>query len=485
MHAAADSAGETYVPPGGTPPAAPQTLIDTLAGLRFDPARDLTTAHFGALLGRCPDTVFDGLIRRQARACDYESVVRTRRVAELDGFSSTALEESLDEALAGFEMLGALPRTGSRERRVFLVTHRFLLHAYRYARERNRPSRLPTAPAWDAAQARRQFDRCFQENERRAFLGCNPVDGTVYRPYFRYYDENMETLDTYLRFDELLGDEASKEQIDLIWQTVNDTHWTGDHYYYKPTVPVFECETGFFLLAARLRALRAYHLPHFDRCSVDLHTRLLARQWDSPNWRDYVSRHADTNEQKRLHNTLITFTVLHTYYRIFPESSREAFRRLLTGGEVSAWRGLVDRSGLYGAGRFRKEDTYGSTDYSDEATALGAMLLFLQGIVPESGSLAIPLVEEAYEDVVGGLVKTHFGLDLEGRTLRIPVWRGRLSFQFGPRPAAADFARDGIYQVAFSADWGEVTDVRFLATLQGAPFRYIAPLDRALHRCGG
>ena len=32
--------------------------------------------------------------------------------------------------------------------------------------------------------------------------------------------------------------------------------------------------------------------------------------------RDYVSRHADTKEQKRLHNTLITFSVLHTYYRV-------------------------------------------------------------------------------------------------------------------------------------------------------------------------
>jgi len=298
----------------------------------------------------------------------------------------------------------------------------------------------------------------------------------VYRPYFRYYDENMETLDTFLKFSELLGAEASAKRIDLIWQTVNDTHWTGDHYYYKPTVPVYECETGFFILAARLRALRGYALSNFDRCSVDLYTRLLERQWESPNWRDYVSRHADTNEQKRLHNTLITFSVLHTYYRDFPERAREAFRRLLTGGEVRAWQGLVAGSDLYNEGRFRKEDTYGSTDYSDEATALGAMLLFLQGIVPDSGSLAIPLIEEAYEDVVGGLVKSHFGLDAAAGNISIPVWEGSLSFQFGTQTAAADFDSDGIYQVSFTADWNRVTDVRYLGALSTGSHRYIAPV---------
>jgi hypothetical protein len=220
-----------------------------------------------------------------------------------------------------------------------------------------------------------------------------------------------------------------------------------------------------------------------------------------------VSRHADTNEQKRLNNTLITFSVLHTYYPLLSQEARIAFRTLLLGNssargaslepradatssahqsaahhasashatadQPAAWEGLVHHSGLCADGRFRRNDTYGSTEPGDEATAMGSMLLFLQGIIPDSGSLAIPLIEEAYEDPTGGLVTSHFAMDCRGHLLRIPVWKGSMEFQFGTQMASVDFDKDGIYELTFSTDWNHVTDIERRGSLGGDGLRYV------------
>ena len=464
-----------------------RTLADTILALRFDPAEGLTTAHYGRVFGRCRPAIFDALITDLTRRRDYPEVIRAKRVSELAGYDSPIITSCLKEALSEIEMLGYLPRTADWERGFFGVTRRYLLHAYRYARELGHEREK-----WDPDKAREEFGACLHANERKAFLGCNPTDNSVFRPGFRYYDENMETLDVFLKLDELMGDHSSMEDILAIWTTVNETHWTGDHYYYQPTVPVYECETGFFILAAYLNSVVGFALPHFDRCAIDLWFRLLESQWQSPNWRDYVSQHADTNEQKRLNNTLISFFVLHAYYPLLSANARAAFRGLLVGSlrdggtasapravaspaanQPRAWEGLVNRSGLYADGRFRRNDTYGSTDPSDEATAMGSMLLFLQGIIPDSGSLAMPLIEETYEDPIGGLVLSHFGMDASRFLVRIPVWKGSMAFQFGTETVAVDFDREGIYELTFSDDWNRLTFVERRESLAGSRYRYV------------
>lgn len=449
---------------------AEKPLVDAISTLRFDTTTCTTAAHYGVVFNRCSGAVFDTLITNRAQCRDYIEVIRIKRVSELAGYDSPIIATYLKEALSEMEMLGFLPWSMNREQGFFSVTHRYLIHAYRYARELDHET-----DKWDPLKARQQFQTCLYTNEKKAFLGCNPTDNTIFRPYFRFYDENMETLDVFLKFDELLGDRSSMDDVLAIWTTVNEMHWAGDHYFYKPGAPIYECETGFFILSAYLHNITGFALPHFKRCAVDLWSRLLKSQWDSPNWRDYVSRHADSNEQKRLNNTLISFSVMHAYYPLFSEESRIAFRKLLCGDRVdhqpAAWDGLVNHSNLYADGRFCRNDTYGSTEPSDEATAMGAMLLLLQGVVPGSGSLAIPLIEEMYEDPIGGLISSHFGMDISAHLLRIPVWKGSMGFQFGTEIALVDFDCDGIYELGFSQDWNRVTDIECMGEI--ASYRYV------------
>ena len=48
---------------------------------------------------------------------------------------------------------------------------------------------------------------------------------------------------------------------------------------------------------------------------------------------------------------------------------------------------------------FFDHSTYTSkTDYGDDASLLGAMMLFLYGIIPDTGYLAINASNEAYQD---------------------------------------------------------------------------------------
>ena len=448
-------------------------LIDIIRGLVFDPEDSLTAAHYGVLFNRCDKTVYDTIIRGQAERGEYVEVIRTKRKSELAGYESPVIDEHLKQALSEIGMLRSLPNIKTAERQGFLVTKRFLLHGYRYAAERNY-----LTEKWDPAEGCNTFASCFQAHGNRGFLGCDPSTEEIYAPYFRYYDENMEPLDVFLFFDEILADVTGESQTNIdaemaIWETVNTTHWTGDHYYYKPSVPVYECETGFFLLAAKFNNILGSKLPYFERSLTDIYTRLLKDQWDSPNWRDYVSRHADTNEQKRLNSTIITFMVLHTYYRIMPADAQTAFRELLTGGEIKAWEGLVNYSGLYQDHQFCMNDTYGSLEPTDRATALGAMLLFLQGVVPETGSLAVPLIEEEYEDELAGLVVSHFAFDAADNTIHIPVWKGSINFHFGTDVVTADFSADGLYVVRFGKDWNSISDIEKIGGLPADKYRYI------------
>jgi parallel beta-helix repeat protein len=126
---------------------------------------------------------------------------------------------------------------------------------------------------------------------------------------------------------------------------------------------------------------------------------------------------------------------------------------------------------MYSDGQFRWRS---NGNYSDDATCAGAMILFLNGIVPDSGSLAIPVIDETYEDWCSMFPAGEFRFDYAANTIRIPVWQGKINFIFGTDTASYTFPTDGVYEVHFSSDWNNVTSVRKVSMLDNR-FSYIKP----------
>ncbi len=88
-------------------------------------------------------TVFDKLIQEAANQNDWEQVVWVARLAELNGYSSPVLADCLDAALENMPMCGSLPITTTNTNAAessfppdsFCLYDRFMLNAFRYARE--------------------------------------------------------------------------------------------------------------------------------------------------------------------------------------------------------------------------------------------------------------------------------------------------------------------------------------------------------------
>jgi hypothetical protein len=126
---------------------------------------------------------------------------------------------------------------------------------------------------------------------------------------------------------------------------------------------------------------------------------------------------------------------------------------------------------MYSNGQFRWRS---NGNYGDDATCAGAMILFLNGIVPDSGSLAIPVIDETYEDWCSMFPAGEFQFDYAANTIRIPVWKGKINFIFGADTASYTFPTDGVYEVHFSSDWNHVTSARKVSMLDNR-FSYIKP----------
>jgi parallel beta-helix repeat protein len=102
------------------------------------------------------------------------------------------------------------------------------------------------------------------------------------------------------------------------------------------------------------------------------------------------------------------------------------------------------------------------------------MLLLLEGVVPDTGCLAIPLNEWRYQDQATMLPYTHFRFDYSSRRIRIPVFAGSIKFQFGTSAANATFPSNGIFEVQFSLDWNNVIGVNLVSPLSDQ-FYYLQP----------
>jgi len=398
---------------------------------------------------------------------DFKTLVQAKRIAEIDNINSSILNQKLTEALNVQQMAGHWPNVDPH---VMSVYWRFLVFAYNYAAELG-----ADVSKWNRDLAFQEYVQCWQDDND--FLWFDPENGTATNYLNRYYDENAQVLSIFLKFYQT-GVPDAIDYAKQMWTHLCAYHWSGSYFPYVGKSGEVECEAGSFAeIIAELYAVNGYELPNFpDYILQDLDYKFLSDgDWSAKLWSPnaYVLRHSESNPEKRLENTVAAWAAMHSYYCLMNSSMQSNFIGLLSGSP-RAWQGLVDNSSMYSNGRFSWRENGG---YSDDATCAGAMILFLNGIVPDSGSLAIPLIEETYQDWYSMFPADEFRFDYESKTIRIPVWKGKINFIFGTETASYTFPDDGVYEVHFSSDWNTVTSAQKINILDRR-FTYIKSPSR-------
>lgn len=393
---------------------------------------------------------------------DFKTLIQMKRIAELDGVNSSLVNQMVAEAMDNQQMNGHWPTVDSHGMQVYW---KFLVFTYKYANELG----LNTSK-WNRDAAFQEYLNCWRTDHN--FLWFNATDGTPTDYLDRYYDENAEVLSIFLKFYQI-GIPEALDYANQVWAHLCTNHWSGYYFPYRGSSGQAECEAGPFAeTIAELYVANNHSLPNFpDYILQDLNYKFLSDgNWSAKLWSPgaYVVRHAESNPEKRLENTVPAWAAMHSYYPFMDDSMKSNFVNLFTGSP-SAWKGLIDNSNMYSDGRFRWRETY---SYTDDATCAGAMILFLNGIVPDSGSLAIPVIDEFYQDWYSMFPVSNFRFDYESKTIRIPVWAGKINFIFGTQNASYTFPDDGIYEVYFSSDWNTVTNATNVSSLNGS-FSYL------------
>jgi hypothetical protein len=397
---------------------------------------------------------------------DFTTLIQTKRIAELDGVNSSLLNQMVAEAMDNQQMDGHWPTVDSHGMQVYW---KFLVFTYKYAEELG----LNTSK-WNRDLAFQEYVNCWEADND--FLWFNATDGTTTDFGDRYYDENSEVLSIFLKFYQT-GVPEALDYAKQMWAHLCINHWSGTYFPYMGSSGQVECEAGPFAEAiAELYVANNHSLPNFPEYILkDLNYKFISGgDWSAKLWSPgaYVVRHAESNPQKRLENTVTAWAAMHSYYALMNDTMKANFTKLLTGSP-NAWQGLIDNSNLYSEGRFRWRDSLNYL-YSDDATCGGAMILFLNGIVPDTGSLAIPVIEETFQEWYSMFPPSHFRFDYESRMIRVPVWAGKINFTFGTETASYSFPDKGIYEVYFSSDWNSVTNAIKVSSLSES-FAYLDP----------
>jgi len=396
---------------------------------------------------------------------DFKTLVQIERIAELDDANSSLLEQLLTQAMENQEMVGHWPNVDPN---VMCVYYKFLVQAYKYATELGINS-----SNWNRDQAYQEFLNCWHVEPN--FLWFDPASGVPTDFADRYYDENAEVLSFFLKFYEI-GIPDALDYANQMWTHLCTKHWSGNYFPYKGSSGQVECEAGAFAeTTGELYANDLYYLPNLPEYILeDLDYKFISGgNWSARLWSPgaYVVRHAESNQEKRLENTITAWAAMQSYYGLMNGTMKSDFDNMLTGSPT-AWEGLVDYSNMYNDGQFRWRET---SNYTDDATCGGAMLLFLNGIIPDTGNLAIPVIDEVYEDWYSMFPANHFRFDYDSKTIRIPVWAGRTNFTFGTETTSYVFPSNGIYEVNFSPDWNTIIDARLVSPLSDQ-FAYLNPV---------
>ncbi len=425
---------------------------------------------YGQVFGLQNQTAFDDAILQALNQSDYQDVIFIARLAELNNYSSSVINDSVRAALQNMPMCGSLPITyynngDSDCASSFLVYDRYMVNAYRYAQELG-------ISGWNLTQAFIDFANAYlkppENSQYGEMLWINPLENFSESFSSRYYDEHAETLDMFLEFA-LAG---VNETVSYNGLTLNATdfaddslintqsHWSGSIYGYDSASGEVECEMGNFAqVIAEYQNFRG-NLTYFDRVIQDLEYKLLAENFSSPAWGTVgVLKHADGNPQLRLGETMGALIALQMLYPYFSPDMQDNFASMLQNG---AWQGLLTSS-LYGNGQFKFLST--DTGYGSDASSLGAMMLFLDGIVPNTGYLAMNASNERYQDYRTCFPTSQWSFNYQNQTICIPVIAGNLSFLFGSEEVSQNFPSNGVYNIQFADDWNSIISITKVADI--------------------
>jgi hypothetical protein len=282
------------------------------------------TVLYGQVFSQTNQSSFDNAVLQALSHSDYLDVIFIARLAEINGYSSTVISNSVITALQNISKAGSLPLTypasnssGFNVPNSFLVYDRYMIKAYRYAQELG-------VSRWNITQAFLDFASMYLQ--QGIMLWVNPqVDFS--KSLNRYYDEYAETLDMFLEFAEngvnttmlynnqLLNATAFADDVWL--NTQNTWNDTISIYGYGPTLED-ECEMGNFAqIISEYQNYRG-NLTYFNDVITDLQNKLLVNGWDSDGWAvTGVLKHADENSQERMGETtgaLIALQMLYPYF---------------------------------------------------------------------------------------------------------------------------------------------------------------------------
>jgi hypothetical protein len=436
-----------------------EALSSIIANIDFTNVSSLEVLSCGLIFNKLTPSSIDALASYFASQNRWSDVCKVKRLAELMGYRSDQLDTITLQALDNIGKIGNLPANYTFDTsKFFKVDERCDLWLPKWAKEMGYRT-----DKWSADAIFQDLKKCY-DIYNRPFSYVDPAQNVVMpdsASLIELYSMASQTLDCFIKL-KAQGVEGALEYAVKAWEWINQNLWQTDHYKGKVSPDILEGALNFHLLALRLNA--ESKLSNFERLLSDVNKKLLVDRWASPLWSNYaviVSYPNDTTPY--LVHTINAFIMLHTIYPLLASDMKTSFASMLSV-PTKAWEGLINNSGLYDSqtGKFKLMPTY---PVSDSATALGCNLLLLQGIVPDTGSLAIPLVEDFKCDSTLMLNPRIFNLNLQDRKLVIPVFAGAIMFQFGDKLVSFDFETDGVWRLTFNSDWTAVIGAERLSDL--------------------
>ena len=379
------------------------------------------------------------------------------------------IDKYVRETLENMPKCGSLPAINAGG---FFIPNSYMLYCYRYAKTAN-------VAGWNITQGFQQFAHAYLNKPFNSLYGemlwIGPEPNSAESFLSRYYDEQAGTLNCFLTFA-LLGEKEAIQFADDVWLNIQNTLWNGAFYRYYPQDENFtECEMGNFAqIIAHYQNSRGT-LPYFDRVVTDLKNKLLIYQFNSPGWGAVgVLKHADSNHQLRLQETLSAVATLQMLYPYFEQSEQNNFNQMIAG---NCWRGVISSS-LFSDHQFR-EVSDGS--YANDATLQGCILLFLDGIIPNTSNLMVTPDNEVYQDSLTNFPTSQWSFNYQNQTIKIPVTQGNLSLIFGSQPVYATFPSNGIYTIKFSSNWNQIQSINKVANTSAPALQpvKVEKLDRS------
>jgi hypothetical protein len=384
------------------------------------------------------------------------------------GINETTIKAALNAMpmLPGEECLPYNYQNTLNGKASFLINNRFNLYAYQWAAQLNYQT-----SKWNLDAAYSFFNNTITSYGKPVL--CVAADGTGWGINYgpRYYDECAQTIDMYLTFWRL-GIPDGLKQAQYWWNWENEHIWTttssGQGYYkYALNQNIFECEAGSFdMLIWRLFAYDNT-TANIDNLFTDMETRALSDGWNSPQWGDFVVKHATNNPQLRLENTIVSWAAIQGLYGNMTPTMQTQVQTLLGGTNdiAPAWN-LTMRSHLYdnNTGMFKmRSDWVGP---GNDASADASVLLMLLSTVPVTGALAVPLGDCMYQDLNSVIDSQFFNIDLASHKVTISVAEsGTFLSMFGTDIFQYSIDSPGIWQLTFDSNWNSLSAKNLLTPL--------------------